>query len=258
VAIRNEAILALRLAGADGEKILVPILIKILGEPAYRTQAAQTLMGVGPDSAKQALPQFALMLNETDPSACLLAAQALIRFGGEKEKKAAGDALVAIVRSRRSPYHMTAAQMLMGMGPEWKKAALDVYREMLAAPELNTRRFAVRVLIAQGGPDDRKATIPVLVEVMKTGREVERIQAAELLARADPETIPEVVKFLKEYFTDPQLRNNAMNAVHALIRLGPNHSAGAVPTLRAMLRESSPNTRNEAAGLLGELGPGGT
>jgi HEAT repeat protein len=255
---RFEAVAALRAAGPDGLKVLVPVLTQGLKDAATRQQSLVVIGQLDEETVKPLLPAVGPLLDDPQPLVRLSAARILARAGDETERKAAGELLVALVKAPAPEaglpaYTRTqAADVLRGMGGEWARAALPVYREMLSAPVSSTRLVAARVLVAEGGPD-AVAAAAALSELTKgPGNSQERIQAAELLAHADHARVGEAVEVLKALAADKQV---ASFAVLALLRVSPDRAAEVVPVLRQALKTPGAPGRSEAARALGLLGP---
>ena len=175
-------------------------------------------------------------------------ADPLRRGGGDqgRRRRACG------VARQRAPEPSADGGDGTGVRPEWAKAALPVFREMLAVPTYGTQILAARHLLDAGDADMRggRPGPPDDLEGPPVPPPHDRLQAAQLLVRAASDRTDEAAAALRG------MLKGLVRSVPGRVLLadfGPDHKAAVLPVIREMLADPNPNSRQQAVGLIGSL-----
>ena len=206
-------------------------------EPAVRAQAAQLLVRIGPAESHAAIPTLIELLNGTEISPCLQAAQALGRIG--PEAKAAIPSLVELLDDPRvAPVAIPA---LLQIGPQSVPLILETWRS-----EESADRPGVIQALGQFGPAAQPA-VPKLMAALTSRDQRVRRQAATALEKIGTEAVPALVTALTE--GTPDIRPSVTQIFG---RMGPIAGA-AIPALTRLLHDPDARLRLQAAQALWDV-----
>jgi len=143
----------------------------------------------------------------------------------------------------KPPVRRLAVEILARMGAESTTSALI---ETLRDPDPDVRVAAVRALGELGARDAASG----LVVLLGDAAEKVRANAVRALSMLQPQVTPVVLRAVETLLRDPDLDVCTQAAV-ALARFGETRRA--LPTLDALLRDTSPEARGLALSALGEI-----
>lgn len=247
--------------------------------PDYRRirwSAAEGLGTLGPD-AKEAIPALGRVLNDSDQTFGLIAAQSLAKIG-----EGSGAELAAAIKDANPRMRETVVLALGRTGTEAQSAAVAL------AEMLNDTNFNVRNSASNGLQRLGSVAVPALTPIIEHGNPEARSTAAHLVLEANG-AIWAAARPLANMAQagDPASRQQAIEALGALRALGPvpfqaltnalndpvpevrlaavkalrNYTAFTTYGRRALeglprcLHDDSAKVREEAARTLGYMGP---
>lgn len=256
---------ALTVCGAEA----VPLLLRLLGDPALQSQALDALIDMGPEAQaalpdltrrlqgragdlrsqlpyaiavigqQQAVPILLPVLNHPDTTLAQRAASALGRVG--PEAAAAVPALRAALQ--RSEIATAATGALGDIGPAAQAAVPDLVARL--GREESGYNTAVVALGNIGA-----AAVPRLIDAVASPNPDVRLAAVDALRRVEPAYLVSAVPALTRALGDEALQ---FYAADALSEIGPA-AVTAAPVLASLLREESVDWPVRAA--LANIGEG--
>jgi HEAT repeat protein len=178
-------------------------------------------------------------LSDNDPLVRLAAAEALVATNS----KAVGEAVPVLVEvsfDRSSAVRARALDRLRRLEQTARPAVPAMLRRVREG-DLATR-FAAAQVLAAADRSTWRTYVPVYVEVMRTGSEYDRRQAASHLSAAGPVALA-AVPDLRGMFDDDNTMNR-ITAAEAVARIAPYDAADAIAVLVESLDTADPDIRN--------------
>jgi HEAT repeat protein len=226
---------------------LVPQALKLLDTPTTRVEALSLLSDLGADAAA-AVPELVKQLEHGEPSRHDQIVDVLGRIG-----PAAADARPALLKLLEGPQPQltdVVLRALQAIGPGEPRRILP---PLLARMKKDTRRGwqPALLILADLGPAATDA-VPWLVERLNRSEAYDRMEAAQALARIDPDCARrEATPILRALLHDSMRR---IPAAVLLRQLHPDSNEGLAVLIENLLEPNVP-TRRMAAEALGQLGP---
>jgi HEAT repeat protein len=234
----------------------VPALMELLKEDGFGFQAAQILDRVGVHGSPAGVTALTRMLQSPRLWLRFHAAH-ILRQAGAAGAGAALPVLAELAEERET--RLQAAEELVQMGQDGRKAALPALQAELRDPRQPARRLQAIRLLQQLGADGEKTLLPALAEMLSSGDAGLREQALPILARMDPRGLSAAVPGLIDALTDyvyPRQREVRIRVQVAelLGRIGPAARA-AVPAMTDILEETDDADKDAIAQALARIAP---
>lgn len=245
IARRGNGVAAECLAAISGPEAIdaLPVLLRVLADDWDTTTA---IARIGP----AALPELLKLLDDPEAKNHHLAIKAIGLLAGQTDK--ALPALIDCLRNRDPIARAAAAATLGNIEPRTKEIAAGL-RDALKDSDPQVRLSAGRSLRLFSGAESGFA-VTTLMELLASDEAEIRREAALALAEFGPSakaSLPPLHKLLSD--RDPRVRN-AVSWASARITAS-TASRGTVVALMVTLRDRDPRAREDAARLLGNLGP---
>lgn len=216
-----------------------------------RTTAADAVAKYGPN-AKAAVPSLVALLRNPDDLSFEAAVMAIGEIG-----PVAGDAvdpLVVLLRHKKADVREAAAGTVWRLGPPAGKAVPALIDALDAAgPGGETARDAFRFPIQQLGKYDIRAVYAAVRRDKLTEQDLGFVIGS--LDPDDDQAVAGLVAELKDRAADPVTGNWDIYTLSGLKRIGPK-AAPALPAVRALLTDRSPEVRKAAAEAVAAIGAG--
>jgi len=215
------------------------------GDPQARIKAAERLGTMGAQAA-EGVPALVDSLSSEDPKVKAAVIEALGKIGPAAQP--ARPALLPLLTNSPLEIRRAAAQSLLKIGvdpaasAQWVKAFQDTDDEVAAA--------AAQAL-ASAGPLPKEET-PMLVDLLKNGKPVQRRHAASFLGAMKAEGKP-AISGLADALRDTE-KDVRIEAAEALGKIGPSASPAAL-ALGNALKDKEAEVRKASLNALGKIGP---
>ncbi len=218
-----------------------------------RSAAAEAVARYGPH-ATAAVPALAKILSNPKDAAWFQAVDAVKAVG-----PAAGgavDTLSGLLKDQDPGVRLTAAYALADLGPAAGKAVLALLGRLddrAVAAGGGTVRDAALSAVERVGKYDIRAVYAAARRDKLTDLDLGRV--IDSLGPDDAHAVAGLAAELKDRDADPVTGNRAIYTLGGLKRIGPK-AAPALPAVRALLTDRSPEVRKSAAEAVAAIGAG--
>lgn len=220
---------------------MIPGLIRLLSqedEDRFRSLHNDAVTALGVMGATEAIPELIKVLKGDD----ILASAEVAWVLGSLRAKEAIPEFRLLLKHKQSAIRQVAAQTL---GELEDRQSIPALIKLLDDPDAQARAGAATGLGALKATEAAARLVPLLDDPSK-GNYVQWCSAQALVAMRSKESIPEVLKFLKN--PNPQPRQMAL---HTLSHLG---AIQAFPEIMALLGDRDATVRGAAVRAIGDLG----